>query len=55
MYTQSYVYTIKHFPLDISGGKIYTLNNIKGGVYNNTSPFCVKKDRQSRGKGVYIL
>ena len=49
------MYTIKHFPLDNRDRKIYTFSNIKGGVYNNTSPSYVKGPAEPEKRSVHIM
>jgi len=49
------VYTIKHFPLDNRDRKIYTFSNIKGGVYNNTSPSYVIGPAEPGKRSVHIM
>ena len=49
------MYTIKHFPLDNRDRKIYTFSNIKGGVYNNTSPSYVIGPAEPGKRSVHIM
>ena len=49
------MYTIKHFPLDNRDRKIYTFSNIKGGVYDNTSPSYVIGPAEPGKRSVHIM